>query len=80
MNEIEKKTPPLKMLEDEFSKLEQVECKITHNFAEGVYARERFAKADTLIIGKRHRHETIPGRYDLRFTQGRCRDCAGDSP
>ena len=59
MNEIVKKAPPLKILEDELLKMQQVECKITHNFAEGVYARERFAKADTLIIGKRHRHETM---------------------
>ena len=54
-----KKQPSLKALETEFLKMPQVECEITHNFADGIYARERFAKADTLIIGHRHRKETL---------------------
>lgn len=53
------KPPSLKALEAELLKMPQAEYKITHNFADGIYARERFAKADTLIIGHRHRKETL---------------------
>jgi hypothetical protein len=54
----ENKTPSIMELEKSFLKLPQVECKITHGFSKGVYRRKRFAKANTLIIGKRHRHKT----------------------
>jgi len=60
MNEIAifKNQLSLKDLEDELLKQEQVEIPTTHNFMGGVYVREIFIPKDTLIIGKRHRHET----------------------
>ena len=51
--------PDLIGLEQELKKLPQVECEMSHYFAKGVYARERFAVAGTLIVGKRHREETL---------------------
>jgi len=32
------------------------ECPLTHKFADGVYVREIFIPADTLVVGKIHRH------------------------
>ena len=40
------------------SNLPQVECPVNHTFSGGVYIREMFAPADTIIIGKRHRYAT----------------------
>jgi hypothetical protein len=48
----------LKDLEDELLKLEQVEIPTMHSFMGGVYIREILIPKGTLIIGKRHRHET----------------------
>jgi hypothetical protein len=45
-------------LENAFKKMPQAGYVINNHFSEGVYVRERLAKADTLIIGKRHRHQT----------------------
>ena len=45
-------------LENKLSELEQVEIPIIHDFMGGVYVRQMLAPKDTLIIGKRHRHET----------------------
>lgn len=39
-------------------KLEQVEIPTTHTFSGGVYLRQIAVPAGTIIIGKRHRHET----------------------
>ena len=60
MNEIEifKGQLSLKDLEDELGKYEQVEIPTTHNFMGGVYVREILIPKGTLLIGKRHRHET----------------------
>lgn len=41
----------------EFSKLPQTECPLTHRFAPGVYLREIFMPAGTVVIGKIHRTE-----------------------
>ena len=57
--EIQNKKPALSKLENVFKEMPQAEAIMTHTFGGGVYARERFAKADTWIIGKRHRHETM---------------------
>ena len=57
--DIFKKALPLADLEKAVSGFDQVECPMTHHFSPGIYVRERFAKADTLIIGKRHRHDTM---------------------
>lgn len=35
----------------------QVECPVTHRFAPGVYLREIFMPADTVVIGKVHKTE-----------------------
>lgn len=35
--------------------LAQVECPVTHRFAPGVYLREIFMPADTVVIGKVHK-------------------------
>lgn len=51
--------PLLTSLESELLKMPQAEVRMTHTFADGVYSRERWAPAGTLIIGKRHRHETM---------------------
>jgi hypothetical protein len=60
MNEIAifKNQLSLKDLENEFLKHEQIEIPITHSFMGGVYIREIFIPKDTIVIGKRHRHET----------------------
>lgn len=60
MNELTifKRQLNLKELEDKLSECEQVEIPIIHDFMGGVYVRQMLAPKDTLIIGKRHRHET----------------------
>jgi len=45
-------------LEKECLKLEQVECPVTHDFADGVYIRKTQMPAGTFAIGKRHRFKT----------------------
>jgi hypothetical protein len=44
-------------LGSELSKLEQADCPVTHRFAPGVYLREIFMPADTVVIGKVHKTE-----------------------
>lgn len=39
--------------------LPQTPCPVIHRFANGVYAREITIPADTLVIGKVHRHECL---------------------
>ena len=48
----------LTALESELAKLEQVDIPLTHTFSGGVYIRQIFIPKGTIIIGKRHRHET----------------------
>lgn len=48
----------LKELENELIKLDQVEIPTEHQFMGGIYLRSIAVPAGTLIIGKRHRHET----------------------
>jgi hypothetical protein len=57
--EIQTQKPSLSELEGVLKTMPQAEIMMTHTFGGGVYVRERCAKADTLIVGKRHRHETI---------------------
>jgi hypothetical protein len=60
MTEAVMQTPDLMSLQEMIQEnLPQVECNFYHHFSYGVYARERFAKAGTLIIGKRHRYQTL---------------------
>jgi len=57
--EIIDKKPSLSKLTESLLKMPQAPIEMTHTFGGGVYVRERFAPADTLIVGKRHRHETM---------------------
>lgn len=41
------------------TQLEPVEAPVTHHFAHGVYGREMFIPAGTLLTGKIHRFETL---------------------
>jgi hypothetical protein len=41
----------------ELKKLPQVECPLKHNFAPGVYLREIFMPAGSIVIGRIHRTE-----------------------
>jgi hypothetical protein len=50
--------PDLMALEKAFRNLPQCDVQFIHHFSDGVYVRERRAKADTLIVGKRHRFAT----------------------
>ena len=45
------------ILESEMRKLPQLDLKVTHHFAPGVYVRELFIPAGTLLIGKIHKTE-----------------------
>lgn len=38
---------------------ETFECPVTHHFGEGVYIREMFIPAGTVVVGKHHRHESV---------------------
>jgi len=60
VNEVElfKTQLSLKDLETEFLKMDQVEIPVTHTFSGGVYIREISVPKGTIIIGKRHRHES----------------------
>ncbi len=40
----------------EFKKHEQVECPLTHHFADGQYIRECFLPKGTIAIGKQHKN------------------------
>lgn len=47
------------LLEDELAKQPQVEMPVTHYFSKGVYARELFIPADTVLTGKIHKYENL---------------------
>lgn len=61
-------------LSEKMRRLEQVECKETHNFSDGVYVRELFIPKGTIILGKRHRYETcnilLSGSLQLYMGKG----------
>ena len=44
-------------LVQELNKLDQADCPVTHHFAPGVYIREIFMPAGTVVIGKIHKTE-----------------------
>lgn len=46
-------------LEHALTKFEQLEIKTTHYFAEGLYAREIFIPAGTILTGKIHKSEHL---------------------
>ena len=39
--------------------IKEAELPLTHTFTEGVYAREMFLPAGTLVVGKIHKHEHL---------------------
>ena len=47
----------IEALQQEILKLAQIEPETKHYFADGMYAREVFRKAGTLIVGKVHKKE-----------------------
>ena len=47
----------IERLQRAMAPLPQVECPTTHQFADGMYAREMSCIAGTLIVGKVHRRE-----------------------
>lgn len=49
----------IRALEHEIAKLPAVETPVTHHFADGVYGREIFLSAGTVITGKIHRFSTL---------------------
>lgn len=61
-------------LEDEVSKLPQIECPIRHYFAPGIYAREMTIPAGVVAVGAVHKteHMTIisKGRVHLTTDEG----------
>lgn len=61
MNDLEifKKQLSLVNLENAMLGFDQVDCLITHHFAEQTYVREMLMPKDTIVIGKRHRYEGI---------------------
>jgi len=46
-------------LQSQLLELPQTECPLVHRFANGVYAREVTIPADTIVIGKIHKHEHL---------------------
>lgn len=70
----------LKALEGEISKLPPAECQVTHHFADGIYGRELFVRAGTVLTGKIHRHSTlnllIQGEITVTTPEGVKRICA----
>ena len=71
------------VFEDELGKVDGItrgdmdECPLTHTFAEGVYVREIFIPAGTLVVGKIHRHShpnfLMKGRVTV-VTEGKGRE------
>lgn len=49
----------LRRLETEMLKLPPAEAPVTHHFAHGVYGREMFIAAGTILTGKIHRFATL---------------------
>ena len=60
----------------------QVECPVTHEFADGLYTRRLFIPAGTLVIGKVHTRQTMNicamGDISILTTKGAKRFKAGD--
>lgn len=49
----------IQALEEASREFAQVECPLNHYFAPGLYAREIFIPAGTVVVGKIHRHSHI---------------------
>ena len=70
-------------LEDELSKLPQVDCPIRHYFAPGMYAREITIPAGTVVTGAVHKTENLivvsMGRLKIVTDDGTREVKAGDT-
>jgi hypothetical protein len=51
------RTEKITYIVQEMKKMPQVECPVKHHFAPGVYLREIFMPAGTVVIGKIHKTE-----------------------
>lgn len=49
--------PQVRQLEDALRPLPQVECPVEHYFAPGLYTRKCSIPADSVVVGKMHRHQ-----------------------
>ena len=49
----------VRQLEAQIAKLPAVDCPVTHHFADGIYGREMFIPAGTVLTGKLHRFSTL---------------------
>lgn len=47
----------IRRLEEELRPMEQVECPVEHYFAPGLYTRKCTIPADSVVVGKMHRHQ-----------------------
>lgn len=47
----------ISLLVEHMKNIDQVPCPVTHRFAPGVYLREIYMPADTIVIGKIHKTE-----------------------
>jgi hypothetical protein len=46
-------------LEDACREMPQIDCPLAHHYAPGLYAREIFIPAGTIVVGKIHKHAHI---------------------
>ncbi len=64
------------------AEFEQFELPVTHHFSKGVYARELFIPAGTVLTGKIHKHENLNiitrGDISVATAEGVKRLKAGD--
>lgn len=49
--------PKVTALVNELKNLPQIDCPVVHHFSPGLYVREIFMPADTIVIGKVHKTE-----------------------
>ncbi|TDY26304.1 hypothetical protein B0G81_6814 [Paraburkholderia sp. BL6665CI2N2] len=60
-------------LEAEINKLPQAECPVWHHFAPGLYARQMFIRAGTVLTGAVHKSEhlcIVSGDIDVTTDEG----------
>ena len=55
-------------LEREMLEVEQVHCPVKHHFGSGVYIREVFLPAGTLVLGHAHKEKHITIKAKCWFT------------
>lgn len=68
----------IRALEREIAKLPPADLRETHHFADGIYGRELFIPAGTVLTGKIHRHSTLnillQGRIKVTHADGAVRE------